>query len=35
MENTWHAPEVTPLTEAEGAAPEHATVRNGGQQSLA
>lgn len=28
-ESSWQAPEVTPLTEAEGAAPEHARIRNG------
>ena len=33
MDNTWQAPEVTPLTEPDGASPEHANIRNGGQPS--
>ena len=30
MDHAWTAPEVTPLTEDEGAAPDHANIRNGG-----
>jgi hypothetical protein len=27
-ETTWQAPEVTPITEVDGAAPAHARIRN-------
>ena len=33
MDHAWTAPEVTPLTDDEGAAPEHANIRNGLSQS--